>query len=112
MTAQHAVRQGKRAAINVAASLGVGHARAYKHHDEGFLVDLGGLAAAANPLGIPLSGPLANALTRAYHLTAMSGNRTRVFTDWTINAATSPESTSLTLINAQSVPLDPDNPRP
>jgi NADH:ubiquinone reductase (H+-translocating) len=112
MTAQHAVRQGKRVAINVAASLGVGHARAYKHHDEGFLVDLGGLAAAANPLGIPLSGPLANALTRAYHLTAMSGNRTRVFTDWTINAATSPESTSLALISAQSVPLDPDNPRP
>jgi NADH dehydrogenase len=112
MTAQHAVRQGKQVAANVAASLGVGHARAYRHHDEGFLVDLGGLAAAANPLGIPLSGPLANVLTRAYHLTAMSGNRTRVFTDWTINAATSPESTSLALINAQSVPLDPDNPRP
>ncbi len=112
MTAQHAVRQGKQVAANVAASLGVGHARVYRHHDEGFLVDLGGLAAAANPLGIPLSGPLANVLTRAYHLTAMSGNRTRVFTDWTINAATSPESTSLALINAQSVPLDPDNPRP
>ena len=64
MTAQHAVRQGKRVAQNVAASLGVGQARPYKHHDEGFLVDLGGLAAAANPLSIPLSGPLANAALR------------------------------------------------
>ena len=50
----------------------------YKHHDLGFLVDLGGLAAAANPLNIPLSGPAANAVTRGYHLSAMSGNRMRV----------------------------------
>jgi NADH dehydrogenase len=56
MTAQHAVRQGKQVAKNVAASLGIGRARPYKHYDEGFLVDLGRLAAAANPLGIPLSG--------------------------------------------------------
>jgi NADH dehydrogenase len=110
MTGQHAVRQGKQVAKNVAASLGVGHARAYKHHDEGFLVDLGGLAAAANPMGIPLSGPTANALTRAYHLTAMSGNRTRVLTDWTLNAATAPQSASLALISAKSVPLDVNNP--
>jgi NADH:ubiquinone reductase (H+-translocating) len=110
MTAQHAVRQGKQVAKNVAASLGVGHARAYKHHDEGFLVDLGGLAAAANPFGIPLSGPPANALTRAYHLIDMSGNRTRVLTDWTLNAATAPQSTSLAVISPESVPLDVNNP--
>ena len=42
MTAQHAQRQGKRAADNVAASLGHGRARAYKHHDLGFVVDLAG----------------------------------------------------------------------
>src|SRR5271154_6674985 len=70
----HAQRQGKQVARNVAASLGTGTAREYKHHDLGFLVDLGGLAAAANPLNIPLSGPAANAVTRVYHLFAMSGN--------------------------------------
>jgi NADH dehydrogenase FAD-containing subunit len=56
MTAQHATRQGKLVAQNVAASLGKGTASPYKHHDLGFLVDVGGLAAAANPLHIPLSG--------------------------------------------------------
>src|ERR1700683_1454464 len=45
MTAQHAVRQGRQVARNVAASLGQGTAKAYKHRDLGFLVDLGGAAA-------------------------------------------------------------------
>ena len=111
MTAQHAQRQGKQAARNVAASLGHGTARRYKHRDLGFLVDLGGLAAAANPLHIPLSGLPANVVTRGYHLTAMSGNRMRVATDWTLNTITSPESTSLAVISAQSVPLDVNKPR-
>jgi len=111
MTAQHAVRQGRLVARNVAASLGIGQARAYKHHDEGFLVDLGGLAAAANPLGVPLSGPPANAVTRGYHLFAMSGNRLRVLTDWALNAATSPDVTTLGVISPESVPLDVNKPR-
>jgi NADH dehydrogenase len=111
MTAQHAQRQGRRVARNVAASLGTGKAKPYKHHDEGFLVDLGGLAAAANPLNIPLSGPAANAVTRSYHLSAMSGNRMRVLADWALNGATPPEVTSFGLISAESVPLDVDNPR-
>jgi NADH:ubiquinone reductase (H+-translocating) len=110
MTAQHAQRQGKLVARNVAASLGHGTRKEYKHHDLGFLVDLGGLAGAANPLNVPLSGPAANALTRGYHLYSMSGNRMRVLTDWTLNAVTSPETTSVALISAQSVPLDVDKP--
>ena len=111
MTAQHATRQGKLVARNVAASLGTGSAQPYKHHDLGFLVDLGGLAAAANPLHIPLSGPPANAVTRAYHLYAMSGNRARVPADWALNAVTPPETSSFALISAQSVPLDVNHPR-
>jgi NADH dehydrogenase len=111
MTAQHAERQGKLVARNVAASLGQGTARPYKHHDLGFLVDLGGLAAAANPLHVPLSGPAANLVTRGYHLSAMSGNRMRVLTDWTLNGITSPEPTSLETISAPSVPLDVNEPQ-
>jgi NADH dehydrogenase len=111
MTAQHAERQGKQVARNVAASFGQGTARPYKHRDLGFLVDLGGLAAAANPLHIPLSGPAANVVTRSYHLMAMSGNRLRVVSDWTLNGITSPESTSLAVIDAASVPLDVNKPR-
>ena len=111
MTAQHAQRQGKLVARNVAASLGTGTAKPYQHHDLGFLVDLGGLAGAADPLHVPLSGPAANAITRGYHLSAMSGNRLRVLTDWTLNAITSPEPTSLAVISAESVPLDVNKPR-
>jgi NADH dehydrogenase len=111
MTAQHAVRQGKQVARNVAASLGQGTAKRYEHHDEGFLVDLGGAAAAANPLNIPLSGPAANAVTRSYHLSAMSGNRLRVLTDWALNAVTRPEGISFEVVSAASVPLDANKPR-
>jgi NADH:ubiquinone reductase (H+-translocating) len=111
MTAQHAQRQGKLVARNVAASLGIGTARPYKHGDLGFLVDLGGLAAAANPLHVPLSGLPANAVTRAYHLYSMAGNRARVLTDWALNAATPPGMASFGAISAESVPLDPDHPR-
>jgi NADH:ubiquinone reductase (H+-translocating) len=111
MTAQHAQRQGKQVARNVAASLGKGTAAPYKHADLGFLVDLGGWAGAANPLHIPLSGPTASVLTRGYHLFAMSGNRTRVAADWTLNATTPAEATSLEVISAESVPLDVNKPR-
>jgi NADH dehydrogenase len=111
MTAQHAQRQGKQVAENVAASLGKGTAKPYKHHDLGFLVDLGGVSAASNPLGVPLSGPAANAVTRGYHLYSMSGNRMRVLTDWCLNAVSPSEVTSFGVVDAESVPLDPAKPR-
>ena len=110
MTAHHAERQGKQVAGNVAASLGKGSAKPYKHRDLGFLVDLGGFAAAANPLHVPLAGPVADAITRAYHLLAMSGNRARVLTDWTLSATAAEETTSRAVISAGSVPLDVNNP--
>jgi NADH dehydrogenase len=70
-TAQHATRQGKTLAVNVAASLGHGKKRDYKHHDMGLVVDLGPHKAVANPLNIPLSGFPAKVVTRAYHLYAI-----------------------------------------
>jgi NADH dehydrogenase len=82
MTAQHAQRQGKAAARNVAATLGHGTRKPYKHRDLGFVVDLGGWQAVANPLHIPISGPLAAIITRGYHVYALPANRVRVATDW------------------------------
>jgi NADH:ubiquinone reductase (H+-translocating) len=75
MTAQHAVRQGRLPARNLAASLGHGDRRAYRHHDLGFVVDLAGAKAAANPLGVALSGLPAKAVTCGYHLAAIPANR-------------------------------------
>ncbi|WP_405845447.1 NAD(P)/FAD-dependent oxidoreductase [Streptomyces platensis] len=110
MTAQHAQRQGKVAAQNVAASCGQGTPRAYEHHDLGFMVDLGGIQAAANPLHIPLSGPLAGVVTRGYHLLAMPGNRVRVATDWLLDAVLPRQAVQLGLVRSWSVPLDAETP--
>ena len=110
MTAQHAVRQGKLVAHNVAASFGRGSRRPYKHRDLGFVVDLGGTKAAADPLNVPLAGLPAKAVTRGYHLLAMPGNRIRVATDWLLDAVLHRQSVQLGLVRAPAVPLDTASP--
>lgn len=110
MTAQHAGRQGKVAGRNVAASLGYGERETYKHNDLGFVVDLGGVKAAANPLGVPLSGPLAGAVTRGYHLAAMPGNRVRVAADWMLDAILPRQAVQLGLVRSWTVPLESSSP--
>jgi NADH dehydrogenase len=110
MTAQHASRQGKLAGRNVAASLSGGRLRRYKHHDLGFVVDLGGWQAAANPLRIPLSGFPAKIVTRAYHLMAMPGNRARTAADWLFDAVLGRQTVQLGLVRSPNVPLDTDTP--
>jgi NADH dehydrogenase len=110
MTAQHAWRHGKICAHNVAASLGVGERRPYRHSDMGFVVDLGGTKAAANPLGVSLSGPAAGAVTRGYHLAAMPGNRVRVAADWLLDAVLPRQAVQLGLVRSWSVPLDTASP--
>ena len=106
MTAQHAQRQGQRAAYNIAASYGHGRRRPYKHHDLGFLVDLGGTQAAANPVGVPLAGLPAKVVTRGYHLLALPGNRTRTAADWLLDAALSRQVVQLGLVPSMAVRLD------
>ena len=70
-TAQHATRQGKALARNVAASLGYGTSKQYKHRNLGLVVDLGPRHAVANPLNVQLSGLPAKFVTRCYHLYAI-----------------------------------------
>ena len=103
-TAQHAVRQGALAAINVAASLGSGRMRSYRHRDLGFVVDLGGWYAVANPFGIPLSGLLAKAVTKGYHLFALPSfsNRLRVATDWLLNLITPNQMVQLDFVRSRT----------
>jgi len=110
MTAQHATRQGTTVAENIAASYGRGKRRAYKHHDLGFVVDLGGRQAAANPLGIPLKGLPAKVVTRGYHLLSMPGNRVRVAADWALDAVLPRQGVQLGLVPGSAVPLDSEVP--
>ncbi|MEV4673933.1 MULTISPECIES: NAD(P)/FAD-dependent oxidoreductase [Actinomadura] len=106
MTAQHAVRQGSRAARNVAASYGTGEMRPYRHRDLGFVVDLGGMQATANPLGVPLSGLPAKVVTRGYHLLSLPSNRSRIVMDWLQNGLLHRQTVQLGLVRSPIVPLD------
>jgi NADH:ubiquinone reductase (H+-translocating) len=106
MTAQHATRQGTAVAKNIAASYGQGRRRAYKHYDLGFVVDLGGLDAAANPVGVPLQGLPAKVVTRGYHLLSMPGNRVRVSADWLLDALLPRQGVQLGLVRGTAVPLE------
>jgi len=110
MTAQHAERQGRRAARNIAASFGTGERKAYEHRDLGFVVDLGGTDAAANPLHVPLAGFPAKVVTRGYHLMAMPGNRVRTANEWLLDAVLGRQTTELGIVPADDVPLETASP--
>jgi len=106
MTGQHAVRQGRHAARLIAASYGDGERRPYKHHDLGFVVDLAGRDAVADPFGVPLAGLPAKAVTRGYHLLSIPGNRIRVGSDWVLGAVMPRQAVQTGLVTAAAVPLD------
>lgn len=110
MTAQHATRQGKRAAGNIAASYGRGVRVPYRHRDLGFVVDLGGLQAAANPWHVPLRGPLAAAVTHGYHLISIPGNRLRIASEWLLEAVLPRQTVQLGLVGPKEVPLETASP--
>ncbi len=98
-------REG-RLIVDVAASLGHGEPQSYRHRDMGFVVDLGGWDAVADPLHVPLSGPLAKVVARGYHLWALPSGRLRVATDWVNEALTRRPLVHLGVIPEVGVSLD------
>jgi NADH dehydrogenase len=87
-TAQHAMRQGVKAADNVIAAIRHQPLQPYRHKDLGLVVDLGGRDAVSKPFGIELRGMLAQAVARGYHWSALRTNvaKTRVMTNWLLHA--------------------------
>ncbi|MCX4658234.1 NAD(P)/FAD-dependent oxidoreductase [Streptomyces uncialis] len=87
-TAQHAMRQGRKVADNVIASLHDQPLQPYEHQDLGLVVDLGGRDAVSKPLGVELRGLPAQAVARGYHWSALRTNvaKARVLTNWVLNA--------------------------
>jgi NADH:ubiquinone reductase (H+-translocating) len=85
-TAQHAVRQGRRAADNVAASFRGRKVRPFRYRTLGVFVDMGQRNAVATVLGIRLRGFPAWFAARTYHLALMPGvaRRLRLVADWTV----------------------------
>ncbi|MEA2272561.1 MAG: hypothetical protein QOI98_1269 [Solirubrobacteraceae bacterium] len=85
-TAQHAIRQGRLVARNVAAELGRGRVRPFRYKTKGVFVDMGRHQAVARTLFIRWRGFPAWFLARTYHLVLMPGigRRLRLVTDWTV----------------------------
>jgi NADH:ubiquinone reductase (H+-translocating) len=85
-TCQHALRQGKVVADNVAGALGHGRIRKFRYRTLGVFVDMGRKKAVAEVLGLRLRGFPAWWLARTYHLWMMPGaaRKARLVTDWTV----------------------------
>jgi NADH dehydrogenase len=85
-TAQHAIRQGKLAGRNVAASIGSGRVKPFKFKTKGVFVDMGQGQAVATTLGIKWRGLPAWWLARSYHLAMLPGTKRkwRLLIDWNI----------------------------
>jgi NADH dehydrogenase len=87
-TAQHALRQARTVARNVAAALGGGgrRRRAFRYRTLGVFVDMGRHQAVAETVGIKWRGFPAWFLARSYHLALMPGTkrRLRIVLDWTV----------------------------
>jgi NADH dehydrogenase len=85
-TAQHAIRQARVAARNVAAEIGSGRRRTFRYKTKGVFVDMGRRKAVAQTVGLRWSGTPAWLLARTYHLAMMPGlgRRARLLVDWNI----------------------------
>jgi NADH:ubiquinone reductase (H+-translocating) len=85
-TAQHAIRQGRLVARNVAAMLGNGRVRPFKDHTKGVVAELGNTEAVALTLGLRWHGLPAWFIARTYHLLLMPGmgRKLRLLMDWNV----------------------------
>ena len=86
-TAQHALRQGKRLAKNIVASLDGGESQPFKYKPLGLLAGLGRHAAVAEIFGLKFSGFLAWWLWHTIYLMKLPSleRKIRVALDWTLD---------------------------
>jgi NADH dehydrogenase len=96
-TAQHAVRQARVCAVNVAAALGQGGPVPFRYRNRGLSVTLGRSRGVAQVLSWTFTGPLAWWMGRSYHLLMTPGlsRKARVATDWTISLIFPPDVSQL-----------------
>ncbi len=88
-TAQHAIRQARLLARNLASSLAGGEARPFRYRSKGVVAELGRSQAVAITLGIRWRGLPAWLIARTYHLALMPGlgRRLRLLVDWNVALA-------------------------
>ena len=85
-TAQHAIRQGRTVAQNIAAELGVGEPRRFTYRNKGSFVNLGRYKAVGKLGRFKFSGFPAWWLARTYHMSQIPGSvrKLRAALDWTV----------------------------
>jgi NADH dehydrogenase len=98
--AQNALRQGVLVGKNVAAVLGGGEPEEYRHKSLGTVASYGVGVGAAKIGPLRLKGLPAWLAHRAYHGLAVPTvrHKVRIILGWVIEAVTSPQSTSLTIV--------------
>jgi NADH dehydrogenase len=86
-TAQHAVREGKRAARNIAARFGRGERQPFDYRTMGQLAIVGERTGVADVMGHRFSGYIAWFMWRTYYLMRIPQmeKRIRVMLDWTLD---------------------------
>ena len=85
-TAQHAIRQGRLVARNVAAVLAGTTPKPFRYRTKGVVAELGHNQAVAITLGIRWRGLPAWLIARSYHLLLMPGigRKLRLLMDWNV----------------------------
>jgi NADH dehydrogenase len=85
-TAQHAIRQGRLAAHNIAATLEGDPVRPFRYRTAGMVAELGHNKAVAITLGLRWCGLPAWLIARTYHLLLMPGlgRKLRLLVDWNV----------------------------
>ncbi len=85
-TAQHAIRQGRQVARNLAATLSGGKARPFRYRTRGVVAELGHNKAVAITFGIRWRGLPAWLIARSYHLLSLPGigRKLRLLADWNV----------------------------
>ena len=106
-TAQHAIRQGRLAAHNVACALRGLPAKPFTYKTKGVVADLGAGEAVAITFGVRWRGFPAWLIARTYHLLLMPGlgRRLRLLVDWNVALLFGRDSSSPGRLGAPT-PLD------
>ena len=108
-TAQHAIRQGRLVARNVAAALAGRRPRPFRYRTMGVVAELGDKQAVAITMGIRWRGLPAWLIARTYHLLLIPGigRRLRLLVDWNVALLFGRDVSSPGRLGSPT-PLDPD----
>ncbi len=108
-TAQHAIRQGRLVAKNIAATLSGGKPRPFRYRTKGVVAELGRNKAVAITLGVRWSGFPAWLIARTYHLLLMPGlgRRLRLLVDWNVALAFGRDASAPGRLGSPT-PLEPE----